>query len=386
MGKHSISKRLDDTCFPNGKSNENKFSYQRQVAQKALDVAINSGTAVVAIACGGGKTTVSQWIINKYIQRNGQNSKILVITENNNALKDQYLEELRVAHIPIHFTFGEISSDQDVQVRVGIAANLHKLPWKEIDLIICDEAHRHYRKKRVQKFLKSIRVHHRILFTGTPSLFVKDNESSHHKSNIILVSGSELQERGLYSGVDLDVVRTANKKDPTQTIKDFIAHAKKVRADLTKTLLICPSIEYAESVTHHLMARGETVFLSTSNNDSDNKVLDASKKWNKSLASQSCFVVTVGKCSLGYNDAGVTTLGDLRSSLGSLCNNQQIFARVLRKSPNNLRKFYFRFSDGIGSRNYNAQVMMLVKLQAFMNDEIFSGFNGRNLKLELRYG
>jgi superfamily II DNA or RNA helicase len=116
-----------------------KYDYQERVAKETLDAAMNSGKAICSIFCGGGKTTVSQWIIKKFIKINGRDSKILVITENNNALKAQYLEELANAHIPIDFTFGEITTDQDVQVRVGISSSLHKLPWDSIDLLLCDQ-------------------------------------------------------------------------------------------------------------------------------------------------------------------------------------------------------------------------------------------------------
>jgi hypothetical protein len=111
------------------------------------------------------------------------------------------------AHVPIDFSFGELTSNENVQVRVGIAASLHKLPWKEVDLVICDETHRHFRKDRVHTFLRIIPVRHKVLFTGTPAQFIKDNETSAKKSTIIIVSGEELQKRGLYAGVDMDVIR-----------------------------------------------------------------------------------------------------------------------------------------------------------------------------------
>lgn len=360
----------------------NRYDFQQRAADDTLAAVMKSGKAICAIACGGGKTTVSQLIISKYIAVNGPDSKILVITENNNALKNQFLDELDHAHVAIDFSYGEITTNQDVQVRVGIAASLHKLQWDKIDLVICDEAHRHYRKKRIQQFLKSIPVRHKILFTGTPAQFIKDNRSTTSKSKIILVSGEELHSRGLYAGVDLDVIRAKNKKDSIQTIQDFFMHAQRAKADLTKTLLVCPTIIYAESVARYLASISKTVFLSTSKNDADNRVLIESKNWKKSITAPNCFIVTVGKCNLGYNDPAVTTLADLRSSLGSLCSNQQVFARILRESPQSTRKFYFRFSQSNHSKSYNDQVMMLLKLKAFMNEEVFSGFTGSNLKIE----
>lgn len=357
-----------------------KYDFQEQAAQNVIEAALKSGKAILAMACGGGKTTVSQLIIKKYIKLLGENSKILVVTENNNALKDQYLDELNNAHTPINFIFGEIDTDQNVQVRVGIAASLHKLPWNKVDLVLFDEAHRHYKKDRVQNFIKKISIRHQILFTGTPAKFIKENESREEKTKIVFISGSELQKKNIYSGVDLDVVRTANKKDPIQTMNDLFNHAKKINADLSKTLLVCPTIKYAESVAQYLRATGKTVFLSTSKNDSDNKVLNESKIWCKSKTASECFIVTVGKCSLGYNDSCISTLADLRSSMSSLCNNQQVFARVLREGPEASRKFYFRISD-LDSKSYNAQVILLLKLKAYMGAEVFSGFNGKNLEI-----
>lgn len=357
-----------------------KYDYQEEAAQNVINATLSSGKAILAMACGGGKTTVSQLIIKKYIQAKGENSKILVITENNNALKDQYLAELNNSNTPITFTFGEIDTDKNVQVRVGVAASLHKLPWDEVDLILCDEAHRHYRKKRVQDFLKSILVRYEILFTGTPAKFIKDNESKDEKIKIVFISGVDLQKKDIYSGVDLDVIRSHNKKDPIKTINCLFTHAKKVNANLSKTLLVCPTINYAESVAQYLAAIGKTVFLSTSKNDCDNQILNESKSWCKSKVASECFIVTVRKCSLGYNDPSVTTSADLCSSTGSLCNNQQVFARILRASPDSLRKFYFRFSS-LDSKSYNEQVVMLIKLKAYMGSEVFSGFNGKNLEL-----
>ncbi len=105
----------------------NRYDFQQRAADDSLSVAMKSGKAICAIACGGGKTTVSQLIISKYIATNGPGSRVLVITENNNALKNQFLNELDHAHIAIDYSFGEITTKQDVQVRVGIAASLHKL-------------------------------------------------------------------------------------------------------------------------------------------------------------------------------------------------------------------------------------------------------------------
>ena len=365
-------------------NNKNPFSFQEKAAQQALDAVMQTGKAVVAIACGGGKTTVSQWIIKKYIQLNGSDAKILVITENSNALKNQYLAEIENAHIPIAFTCGEFASKDPVQVRVGIAASLHKVPWREIDLIICDESHRHFKKRRVQAFLQSIKISHQILLTGTPAQFIKEDEST-SRMKVIGISGSFLQEKGLYAGVDLDVVKVVDKNDPKQSLDAFFAHALRVGADLSKTLLVCPTIAFARSVAQELNEKGSTVFLSTSENDKDNQILISSKAWEKKKESDRCFLVTVGKCSLGYNDSAISCLADMRSSLGSLCTNQQIFARILRDSKPSKRKFYFRISNR-DAKSYNRQVLMLHKLKSYMSSEIFLRYNGRNLKMELCRG
>ena len=80
-----------------------------------------------------------------------------------------------------------IDTEQDVQVRVGVAASLHKLKWTDIDLILFDEAHRHYKERRIQAFLKVVKCRHQILFTGTPATFIKDNAINKANAKIVFI-------------------------------------------------------------------------------------------------------------------------------------------------------------------------------------------------------
>jgi len=105
MDSNSFPKRLGNTCIQHA---SDAWHYQEKAAEDALAEAMRSGKAVLAMFCGGGKTTTSQLIIKKFIKRNGNQSRILVVTENNNALKQQYLVELINAHVPIDFTYGDI--------------------------------------------------------------------------------------------------------------------------------------------------------------------------------------------------------------------------------------------------------------------------------------
>lgn len=349
-----------------------KWEFQYRIAKEVLNTALKEGKAVCAVSCSGGKSTIAQHILNLFAESRPDISSV-VITENNNALKEQFLDDIKNAHIPINFTYGEFTDSKNVHVRVGVAASLHKLKVNP-GLLIIDEAHRHSFAERIQSYIKKAKPKAIIYLTGTPDKFIKENKNTKEKTKIVFISGSELQERGLYSGVTMDVFRTKDKMNPVQTVEDFLSHTSRNQDNTSKTLIACPTITYAEKMAQYLEALGKIVFLSTSKNDPKNLVLNESKK------SKLGFIVTVGKCSLGYSDRTITCLADFRSSLNSLSTNFQLFARVLRQSSDDIHKLYIRVSND-NSVEYNKNVMLLHKLDAFLERHVFTQFDGSNLTL-----
>lgn len=351
------------------------YSYQTEAANKVLSNAIlcADGTfkaSVLAVAPGGGKTTISHIIINKYLSIY-PNAKALVLTEGQNTLKNQYLSELDNANVPINFTYGDFNSE--AQVRVGIPQSIGQLDWQEIDLLIVDEAHNFYLEDMVQKINLKLRPRHKILMTGSPTKYNAYNEKNTLCTYAIhYISAEELDEMGVYNPVDFDVVRT--KKDhPITAIKDALLNAKKKEDRLDKIMIACSTIEYAKGVYIYLESIGRKVAFSTSKNDPDSVMIDRFR------ADEFDTLIVVGKGILGFNDPKITLLIDMRSS-SNLDASFQLFARVLRKHPEQLRKAYYRIADN-NSRDFNNEVLTCHKMLALMQRDIFVRFTGKNLKL-----
>lgn len=349
------------------------FGYQIKAAEKVLtDAMSDKFIASILAACpNAGKTTISHHIINMALSLNPK-MKIVVLTEGQKTLKNQYLSELQNPNIPINFTFG--SFDSNAQVRVGIPQSISQLDWNEIDLLIVDEAQNFYHALTVQTIIKKFNVKHQILLTGSPTKYTLHNKMPYLKKYAMYyISAEELKDLGVFSGVDIDVVKISNKKDPTATIQSCIERAYKNNDNLSKIMIACPSIKYAGAVSEYMKSLGRKVSLSTSKNDPDDKEI------NQFKAGETDVLVVVNKGVLGFNDKNITILFDLRTTM-NLDVTYQLFARVLRTHPvEGVRKAYYRIAD----EDYNRQVMFLHKMIGLMRKDIFSQSTGKNIKLEV---
>lgn len=349
------------------------FSYQIKAATKVLNDALsNKYIASVLAACpNAGKTTISHHIINLALAKNPE-SRIVVLTEGQNTLKSQYLSELESPNIPINFTFGAF--DSKAQVRVGLPQSIGQLDWTEIDLLIVDEAHNFYLAPMVQDIIKSLKPKAQILMTGSPTKYNMHNQTHFTKYAMYYIAAEELQEFGVFSNVDVDVVRTQDKKNATEAIKSCMQAAYRNNDDMSKIMIACPSIGYAQTVATFMRMLGRKVSLSTSKHDNDDEAIRQFK------ADETDVLIVVNKGVLGFNDKRITLLFDMRST-SNLDASYQLFARVLRTHPDGVTKTYYRLAD----KDYNQQVLTLHKMCALMKREIFMGYNGKNLKLEAYY-
>ena len=353
----------------------NKYRYQNIAAEKVLNDAMSGSfkAAVLAACPGAGKTTISHKIINEYLKIN-PNARILVLTEGQTTLMNQYLDELKNPNIDINFTYGMVGFD--VQVSVGIPQNINKLQHN-IDLIIIDEAHNWYLAPTVQKIIENLNPKHQVLMTGTPSAFTKWNDSvsfdfmmfDEKKYEITYISAEDLIANGIFSAVDLDVAKINNKKNATNTINKVLVHAMVNNYNLDKIMIACPNIAYAKKVDAFMKLQGRKVSLSTSKNDLNSKEIKEFK------AGKTDVLIVVGRGILGFNDKEITALFDLRSST-NLNASYQLFARVLRTHPENIKKSYIRIGE---EKDFTNQVETIHMLKALMSSEIFKGFTGKNL-------
>ncbi|HLD91656.1 MAG TPA: DEAD/DEAH box helicase family protein [Patescibacteria group bacterium] len=341
------------------------YKYQTEAAEQVLKNALNKQyiASVLAACPNSGKTTISHIIINKYIQIY-PNANILVLTEGQKTLQDQYLAELKDANVHIRFTYGTFGSN--AQVQVGLPQGINKLEWDKVDLLIVDECHRWFLENTDQKIINKYRPEHIVLMSGTPSKFNLHNQTSSKKYGMYYISADELQKNDVFSAVDMDVIGVGFQNN----IKDVWGKLQDRQANLSKVMIACGSILQANTVVNYLKSIGRKCVVSTSSNDKENKNINEFKNGKYDV------LIVVDRGILGFNDPNITTLIDMKKS-SNIDSSFQLFARVLRNHKDNIKKSYFRVTD----KSYNKEVIMLHKIVALMDSRNFRLFNGKNLKI-----
>lgn len=347
------------------------YTYQIKAANQVLAEALSNRykASVLAVAPGGGKTTISHHIINSYVAKY-PNARILVLTEGQNALKNQYLSELQDPNVSINFSFGDFNSE--AQVRVGIPQSIDQLDWPSFDLLIVDEAHNFYLEPMVQNIIAKFKPKHQVLMTGSPTKYNALN-SIIKQYAMYYISAEELEAMGVYNKVDVDIVKS--NSDSVDSIRKILVDARKKGDSLDKLMIACSTIKEASAVTGHLKSIGRNVAMSTSKNDPDSLLIIDFRNGDYDT------LVVVGKGILGFNDPNITLLADLRSS-NNIDASFQLFARVLRKHPQGLKKSYYRVS-GSSKKQYYQEVITCQKMLALMQRNIYTKYNGKNLKIEI---
>ena len=350
------------------------YSYQPHSAEQVVKDALKGKKAVLAGTPGCGKTVISHIAINKYIEKY-PNAKILVLTHGQNLLKNQYIDSLLDPKVDINFSFGTFDSDWHTppQVMVGLPQSIKSCPWDKIDLLIVDECHEFYLQKMVQNIIKKLKPTHQILLTGSPSEFIRLNKETNDYA-ITFISGEELIKNNIFSKVEMSIVKVDYKKNARRSVATMFEHAKKEGKDLSKIMIAVLNISEAQNVTYYLRSIGRKVALSTCKNDRHNLAVRDFKN------NEYDTLVVVQRGILGFSDNNITGLLDLRCS-PSVDISNQLFARVLRKHPDNVEKFYYRCSQD--KKDYRKQAVMLHKIKAMMRRDIFTGYDGTNMAVEL---
>jgi len=257
---------------------------------------------------------------------------------------------------------------------VGLPQSISNLKWSEIDLLIVDESHNFYFANTIQSILSKYSVKHQILMTGSPAEFTLYNKINKKQFGIYFISAEDLMGKGVFSGVDLDVFRTTDRKNPHRAIKDLLSFAKQEKYNISKMMIACPTVKFANSVRDYLETINRRVSLSTSDSDQNNEEIAKFKR------NETDVLVVVNKGILGFNDKHITFLADLKSS-SNINSSNQLFSRVLRTHPADLQKTYVRASSG--TKDFNKQVLMLHKIKALMQKKFFKGYDGKNLSVNL---
>ena len=348
------------------------YSYQTKIAEKIFKECINkkNKAAVLAATPGSGKTSISHIVISRYIKKYPE-AKILVLTHGQNILKNQYIESLQKPHVNIGFSFGEFDSGK--QVLIGLPHSIKKLPLQKIDLLIVDECHEYYLKPMVQGIINTLKPNHQVLLTGSPSEFNRLKKEG-HKYSITYLCAEDLIKNNIFSPVTMGVVPVDYHKDSQKTLKQMIEYVKQKNFDLSKIMVVAKNVKEAKNISYFLKKMGRKVALSTYRSDKNNQLIESFKS-NKYDT-----LVVVMKGILGFSDNNITGLFDLRCSENVDISNQ-LFARVLRKHPDNINKFYYRC--GQKGDHYNKQVIMLYKIKSLMRRDVFTKYDGYNMTMRV---
>lgn len=348
------------------------YQYQIHSANQLIKNSLKkeNKAAVLAGVPGCGKTTISHIVISRYLKKY-PNARVVVLTHGQNILKNQYIESLQEAHVPIDFTFGEFNSG--AQVLVGLPHSIKKLPLNKVDLLVVDECHEYYLKPMVQRILKVIKPKHQVLLTGSPSEFNLLKKQGERYA-ITYICGNDLMDNDVFSAVEMDVVPVQYKNNSREALHSMLDHAKKKGKDLSKIMIAVKTINEAKNASYYLRSIGRKVALSTHKNDRSNTIVKDFKNGKYDT------LVVVMRGILGFSDNNITGLFDLRCS-DSVDISNQLFARVLRKHPRDIQKFYYRCGEK--KKDFNNQVIMLHKIKAMMRKDIFVNYNGHNMTVDI---
>lgn len=351
----------------------NKYSYQLTAAKAVLNMALSKKfhASVLAACPGAGKSTIIIHILNDFF-RKFPNKTVVISTHNQNILKDQMIDGFVDYNVKPEFTFGEFGSD--AQVQVGIPSNASKI--KSIDLLVVDEAHQYYWEAMLDKIVDKYEPEYTILMTGSPSYFVRYNKAvdasskSSKKFGIYFIAANELMDKEVFSPIDLDVVRYDGKTF-IDKIKTVLRHAKQSRYNMTKVMWAANNIEEAKALSYYLKNDfGFDVYMSTSENDSENLQIQEFKKASKGV------LIVVNKGILGFSDNSITALVDFKCSK-DLDTRNQFFARGLRRHETGMRKVYMSVST---TKNWEREGQIIHQMVSLMDRDVFMRYDGKAKK------
>lgn len=345
----------------------NKYSYQSKAAKAVLNMALSQKfhAAVLAAAPGAGKSTIIVHVLNDFFNKH-PNKKVVILTHNQNILKDQMLDGFVDYNVKPEFTFGELGSDS--QVEAGIPANASAIT--QMDMLVFDEAHQYYWEAMVDKIVEKHNPSYTVLMTGSPSYYVRYNKLASTKNakqfGMYFIAANELVDLKVFSPIDIDSVKYDGSSN-IDKIKTVFRHARQNRYNMTKVMWACKTIDEAKAVAYYLKNEFNlSVFMSTSENDMDNLQIQEFKKASNGV------LIVVNKGILGFSDNSITALVDFKCS-SDLDTRNQFFARGLRRHKTGMRKAYISVVE---SKSWEKEGRILHQMVSLMDRSVFINYTG----------
>lgn len=338
------------------------YKYQIPAAKSIFEMATSGEyqAAVLAAAPSSGKSTIIIHILNMFFNQFPE-VKVIILTHNQNMLKEQMLDGFTDGFVKPNFTFGEFGSN--AQVQVGIPSSRSKIT--SMDVLVVDEAHHYYGAAMVNSIVSTFNPKYQILMTGSPSIYNEVNSNSTKPVyGMYYISGDQLVEQNVYSNVVIDVaeVHADNVIDNYNTAIKKLSQDK--RFNSSKLMIACKTVNDAYVLGIHLRNNGRKIAISTSANDSGNEQIRRFK------SGEADTLLVVNKGILGFSDNFVTALIDLKGSKDIDARNQ-LFARIFRKHPDGIEKFYISVSTKI---NWNKEITILKSVVGLMNTNTFKTY------------
>lgn len=374
------------------------LQYQEQVLDNIKQSISKQDITILAACPSAGKTIMSIFTIEDYLNQHPLH-KVLVLTHGTTVLRTQFCEVLNEVKpgftSNLVETYSDYNSNKQVNVCLPQTLTGHTLP--HVDLLVVDEAHQFYFADMVQDIIKQTTPSKQLLLTGTPSIFIQKNYP------IIPIPLMTIYEEGMVADVrveiatssyNFDIIKDYNEDRELKSEVEFIGAETKKTLDellskivvklsnnrnlrtwsqtlteLKKTMFACRTQKQAQQIKQYFDAIGINSALSISDTDSNSSEIQRFKSENDCL-----ILIVVGRGILGFNYTRLVNIVDMTTSQ-NIDRIYQLFSRVVRKHPDNVRKLFFKIAPN-GKSDYYKYIMSGVL--ALTSEEFFTKYNGKN--------
>ncbi len=385
------------------------WDYQVGASKKVDDEWLRNRIAILAMCPSAGKTKTA---LKKAFETLISGGRVLILAHGTNVLKNQWSDELKQLGAPF-----SASPESKESLVVSIPQSvIGKIENETFDLLIVDEAHEFYYADTVQNIIKSNNFKKELLLTGTPSIFIQNG----HKP--VIVSGTTVYEKGKLSNAYIGLVKSSysitdddynkmtndadnkkltNVKETERTLDallkemliriksstlnaspnalnllnlatgDLCNSYKSTFGTLEKTMIAARSIQQGRHIMKYLQKNGVETLMSDSDNDPSSENIEHFKNNPKIKV-----LVTVKRGILGFNMPELVNVVDF-SCTRDIDRIYQLYARVLRKHPQNKRKFFFRVVSKVNPAVDSFYTQAAICLNSA---DFISKYNKKNLK------